>query len=99
MCHDIRTKIHKDWLGFPKLFWGYSQTHRKHGDLISLLLLFKNKESGLKNEAFQTNFARIRRHRARMVVSLVSIPATRLHHKLENLTKIKGSWSEWMIFL
>jgi hypothetical protein len=39
-------------LVIQKLIWGDSQTHRKHGDLISLLLLFKNKESRLINEAF-----------------------------------------------
>jgi hypothetical protein len=31
-----------------KLIEGESQTHRQHGDLISLLLFFHNKESRLK---------------------------------------------------
>jgi isopenicillin N synthase-like dioxygenase len=34
-----------------KLIRGDIQTHRKHGDCISLLLLFQNKESGLKISA------------------------------------------------
>jgi hypothetical protein len=34
-------------LGIQK-FMGDLQTHRQHGDLISLLLFFLNKESGLK---------------------------------------------------
>jgi hypothetical protein len=33
--------------GIQKLIEGDAQTHRQHGDLISLLLLFQNKESRL----------------------------------------------------
>jgi hypothetical protein len=31
--------------GIQKLMRGVSQTHRQHGDFISLLLFFQNKES------------------------------------------------------
>jgi hypothetical protein len=43
-CHDI----YKAWFGHLKIGRGESQTHRQHGDLISLLLFFKNNESWLK---------------------------------------------------
>jgi hypothetical protein len=37
-CHDIHTKFRKDWFRHPKLKSGRdSQTHRQHGDCISLL--------------------------------------------------------------
>jgi hypothetical protein len=35
-------------LGIQKLIGGDTQTHREHGDSISLLLFFINKESRLK---------------------------------------------------
>jgi hypothetical protein len=34
--------------GIQKLMEGKTQTHRQHGDLISLLLFFLNKESRLR---------------------------------------------------
>jgi hypothetical protein len=34
--------------GIQKLIWRDTQTHRQHGDRISLLLFFQNKESMLK---------------------------------------------------
>jgi hypothetical protein len=33
-----------------RLIEGDSQTHRQHGDLISLLLFFQNKENALKSK-------------------------------------------------
>jgi hypothetical protein len=36
-------------LGIQKFIGGDSSTHRQHGDLISLLLFFHNKESRLIN--------------------------------------------------
>jgi hypothetical protein len=49
MCHDIHTKFHKDWFRGSKVVKGriHIQTHRQLGDLISLLLFFKNKETRL----------------------------------------------------
>jgi hypothetical protein len=41
-------KFHKDCFRHSKVYRGDSQTHRQHGDLISLLLFFQNKESMLK---------------------------------------------------
>jgi hypothetical protein len=35
--------------GIRKLIGGNTQTHRQHGDIISLLLFFQNKESRLKS--------------------------------------------------
>jgi hypothetical protein len=35
--------------GIQKLIRGDTERHRQHGDLINLLLFFKNKESRLKN--------------------------------------------------
>jgi hypothetical protein len=45
----IRSFI-KIGLGIQKVIWGDSdtQTNRQHGNLISLLLFFKNKDSTLK---------------------------------------------------
>jgi hypothetical protein len=42
-CHDTHIKSH-----IERLVRGNSQTHRQHGDLISLYLFFQNKERGLK---------------------------------------------------
>jgi hypothetical protein len=36
-CHDVHTEFHKDWFGHSKVDGGESQTHRQHGDRISLL--------------------------------------------------------------
>jgi hypothetical protein len=42
--------------GIRKLIGGDTQTHRQHGDFISLLLLFQNKESTmLVNTLHQQN--------------------------------------------
>jgi hypothetical protein len=49
-CHDMHTEFHKDWYRHSKVNWGDSQTHRQHGDRISLLSLFQNKESRQKME-------------------------------------------------
>jgi hypothetical protein len=46
-CHDIHTKFHEDWFSHSKVDEGDTQTHRQHGDLISLLLFFQKKESRL----------------------------------------------------
>jgi hypothetical protein len=40
-CRDIRTKFHKDWFRRSKVNKGDTQTHRQHGDRISLLCLSK----------------------------------------------------------
>jgi hypothetical protein len=37
---EILTKFHKEWLRHLKVGKGDSQTHRQHGDLISLLSFF-----------------------------------------------------------
>jgi hypothetical protein len=37
----------KNGSGIQKLICGDTQTHREHGDLISLLLFFRNKQSRL----------------------------------------------------
>jgi hypothetical protein len=52
-CRDIHTKFHKDLFRHSKVDRGDTQIQRQHGDRISLLLLFRNKESRLKsyNEA------------------------------------------------
>jgi hypothetical protein len=43
------TKFHKDWFRHSKVdLGGDMQTPRQHGDLISLLSFFQNKESGLE---------------------------------------------------
>jgi hypothetical protein len=47
-CHDIHIKFHKDWFMHAKLNRGDTETYRQHGDLISLLSFFQNKESRLK---------------------------------------------------
>jgi hypothetical protein len=43
------TNFHKDWFRHSKVNRGDSQTHRQHGDRISLRLFFENKESRLRN--------------------------------------------------
>jgi hypothetical protein len=50
MCHDMRTKFHRDLLRRSKVEGegGDTQIHRQHGDHISLFLLFQNEESRLK---------------------------------------------------
>jgi hypothetical protein len=51
MCLDIHTKFHKDWFNHSKVNRGgysYRERHTQQGDLISLLLFFQNKDSGLK---------------------------------------------------
>jgi hypothetical protein len=49
-CRYVCAKFHKDWLRHSK-FSGEAhvkiETHRQQGDLISLLLFFKNKKNGL----------------------------------------------------
>jgi hypothetical protein len=48
-CHDIRIpNFIKIGSGIQKLVGGGTQTHRQHGDRISLFLFFQNKESRLK---------------------------------------------------
>jgi hypothetical protein len=47
VCHDVRTKSHKDWFSHSEVDKGDTQTHRQHGDCISVVLFFKNKESRL----------------------------------------------------
>jgi hypothetical protein len=44
----MHTKFHKDWFMHSEVNKGDTQTQRKHGDHIRLLLFFQNKESGLK---------------------------------------------------
>jgi hypothetical protein len=44
------TRFHKDWFSHSKVDRGDSQTHRQHGDWMSLFLFFQNKESRLKTE-------------------------------------------------
>jgi hypothetical protein len=44
----IHTKFYKDWVKRSKADREDTQTHRQHGDGISLLLFFKNKKSRLK---------------------------------------------------
>jgi hypothetical protein len=45
-------KFGKDWFKHSKVLrWVHVQIHRQEDDLISLLLLFKNKESRLKTGA------------------------------------------------
>jgi hypothetical protein len=47
------TKFHKDWFRHSKVngWRDDSQTHKYHGDCISLLLFFQNKESRPKIES------------------------------------------------
>jgi hypothetical protein len=44
----VCTRCHKDLSGIQKFIVENSQTHRQHGDLISLLLFSQNKESRLE---------------------------------------------------
>jgi hypothetical protein len=44
--HDIHTKFHNVWFIHSKVLGG-TQTHRQHGDRISLLSFFQNKELSL----------------------------------------------------
>jgi hypothetical protein len=44
----MHTKFYNDWFSHSKVDGGDIQTHRQHGDRISLLSFFKNKESMLK---------------------------------------------------
>jgi hypothetical protein len=46
--HDIDAKFHKDSFSHSKVDEGDTQTHGQHGDFISLLLFFQNKEIKLK---------------------------------------------------
>jgi hypothetical protein len=49
----IHTKFHKDRFMHSKVDKvGYTNTHRQHGDCISLLLFFQNKERRPKNALF-----------------------------------------------
>jgi hypothetical protein len=45
--------------GIQMMTEGDSQTHRQHGDLISLLLFFQNKESWLKSMAGVKNYYKV----------------------------------------
>jgi hypothetical protein len=43
------SKFHKDWFRRSEVnSWGFTDTHREHGDIISLLLFifFQNKKVG-----------------------------------------------------
>jgi hypothetical protein len=44
----VHTKFHKVWFRHSKVDGGDAQTHRQHGDGMSLLLFFENKENRLK---------------------------------------------------
>jgi predicted alpha/beta hydrolase len=46
-AHDIHTEFYKDWARYSKVDREDTQTHRQHGDRISLLLFFQNKASRL----------------------------------------------------
>jgi hypothetical protein len=49
MCCETYMKFDKDWFKHSKVLRGaHIQIHRQEDDLISLLLLFQNKESRLK---------------------------------------------------
>jgi hypothetical protein len=50
-CYDIHTKFHEDYFGNSVVNMGDSEAHRQHGDLISLLTFFQNKESWLTDTA------------------------------------------------
>jgi hypothetical protein len=75
--------------GIQNLIRGNSQTHRKHGYLTSLLLMFTNKETRLKKQGIsnqrRTNM-QASLSSGSLVVPLIPISDTRLHHKLENFT-------------
>jgi hypothetical protein len=48
-CYDMHAKFYKDWLRYSEVDVGeVSQTHRQHGDLISLLLFISCKKNRLK---------------------------------------------------
>jgi hypothetical protein len=49
-CYEIHTKFHKNWFSHSEVSTRDSQTHRQHGDNISVLLFFQNKESRLKRD-------------------------------------------------
>jgi hypothetical protein len=50
-CHGVHTKFHKDWFRHSKFNKRDTQTQRQHGNRISLLFIFQNKESRLKNKS------------------------------------------------
>jgi hypothetical protein len=45
----MHTEFHKDWFRHSKVDIRDSQTHRQHGDLMSQLLFFQNKENKLQS--------------------------------------------------
>jgi hypothetical protein len=49
----LHTKFHKDWSRRSKVNKGDTQTHRQHGDIISILVFFffKIKKAGQKRLA------------------------------------------------
>jgi hypothetical protein len=47
-CHNVHTKVYEDWLEHSKVDRGDTQTHRQHGDRISLLLFFQIRKVGYK---------------------------------------------------
>jgi hypothetical protein len=46
----IHTKFHEDWFSYSKVNREdtHADTHRQHGDFLSLLLFIQNKEIGQK---------------------------------------------------
>jgi mevalonate pyrophosphate decarboxylase len=57
--HNIYTK---DWFRHSKVDRGDMQTHRQHGDFISLILFSQNKGSRLKNTLFCSEFLTEKAH-------------------------------------
>jgi hypothetical protein len=50
-CQDKHTNVHKDWFRRSEVDGdAVMQTHRQHGDPISLFLLYQNKKIGLKQD-------------------------------------------------
>jgi hypothetical protein len=45
-CHDMHTKLYKDWFTHSKVERGNTQIHRQHGDHISILNFFKVRKVG-----------------------------------------------------
>jgi hypothetical protein len=48
MWHDNFTRFHEDWYRRSEVNRGNTQAHRQHGDIISPLLVFQNKERRLR---------------------------------------------------
>jgi hypothetical protein len=84
-CHHMHTKFHKDWFSHSEVNRGDSQTHREHGDCISLLSFFSL-------HSFFLNRAGLLDHVAVRVCVCLHIPLLTFEHLNQSLWNLARTY-------